>query len=139
MAAPQWELNLFSADPRLLQPLDDRHYEGGAAALAGLASSTRLRLLHALMLGERSVQRAAAWARVPQARAEAELRELERRGLVVSEAREGEPPEYVPSDGHLVALLYVALAHGGEPALAPQPLLLRPKRRVASARVRAGE
>ncbi len=139
MAAPQWELNLFSADPRLLQPRDDRDYERGADAIAGLASSTRLRLLHALMLGERSVQRAAAWARVPQARAEAELRELERRGLVAREARDGEVPEYAPRDGHLVVLAYVALLHGGETPLPSQPLLLREKRRVASARVRAGE
>lgn len=138
MAAPQWELNLFSADPRLLRPQDDRRYELGAAAIAGLASSTRLRLLHALAVGERTVQRAAAWARVPQARAEAELHDLIRRGLLVRETHDGEP-EYAPRDGHLVVLVYVALAHGGEPPCEPQPLLLRRKRRVASARVRAGE
>jgi DNA-binding transcriptional ArsR family regulator len=139
MAASVWELNLFSADPRLLEPQDDAEYDRAAAAVAALASTTRLKLLHALLAGERTVTRAAAWARVPRARAEAELRELESRGAIVRAESTGEL-EFTPLDGHLVALIHIAIAHGvGVCGRRRQPLLLREKRRVASARSRAGE
>lgn len=139
MAASVWELNLFSADPRLFEPQDDAEYDRAAAAIAALASTTRLKLLHALLAGERSVERAAAWARVPRARAEAELRELESRGAIVR-VDDADEIEFVPRDGHLVALVHIAIVHGiALCSSRRQPLLLRQKRRVASARSRAGE
>jgi DNA-binding transcriptional ArsR family regulator len=132
VAIPEWELNLFNADPRLLRPQEHPHYVRAAAALADLATPSRVKLLHALLVGERSVQRAAVWAGLPQPLAAADLRALEARGLVRREESSGEI-EFVPVDGHLVALLYLALAHGTHTREdgSVQPLLLREKRRLA--------
>lgn len=139
MAIPEWELNLFNADPRLLRPQEHRHYVRAAAALADLATPSRLKLLHALLVGERSVQRAAVWAELPQALAAADLRALEAGGLVRREGSSG-GIEFVPVDGHLVALLYVALVHGAHTREdgSLQPLLLREKRRLAGTPRRPG-
>ena len=134
MAIPEWELNLFNADPRLLRPQEHARYERAARSLAALAAPSRLRLLHALLVGERTVQRAAVWAEIPQVLARDDLRMLEARGLVKREVRAGEV-EFEPADGHLVAMLYLALAHGGHTLDdgALHPLLLRDKRRLAGA------
>ena len=53
------ELNLFTSDPRLLVRAEDAAYERAAEALSQLADPDRLRLLHALTLGEDTPQRAA--------------------------------------------------------------------------------
>lgn len=139
MALPDWELNLFSADPRLLQPQDDRYYDRAARAVSAIGSTTRLKLLHALLVGERTAERAASWAGVPRARVEAELRDLEARGVI---AREDEPgaPAYRPCDGHVVVQVMVALAHGRHAAIDDvlQPLLLR-ERRAGGAGRRRGQ
>lgn len=140
MAIPEWELNLFTADPRRLAPEDHRHYVRGAEALAAIATASRLTLLHALLLGERTIVRAAAWAGVPQSVAHSDLRTLEARGLVRREVKDG-AIEFVPTDGHLVALAHIAIAHGGHTGDdgTVHPLLLRERRRLAGARRRGGE
>lgn len=139
MAVPEWELNLFHADPRLIRPQDDADYARAARILSSFGSAARLKLLHALLVGERTLLRAAVWADVPQRCAAAELRELEAAGLVDRDER-GPEIEFVPRDGHLVALLYVALAHGRhtDDSGEVQPLLLR-ERRLAGARNRGRE
>ncbi len=134
MAIPEWELNLFNADPRLLRPQEHSHYVRAAETLASLATPSRLALLHALLVGERTVVRAAAWADVPQALADSDLHALEACGLITRDDRSGEV-EFAPTDGHLVVLLGVALAHGRHTRDdgSVQPLLLREKRRLVSA------
>lgn len=140
MAAIDWELNFFSADLRPLQPQDERDYERAAAALAACASPVRLKLLHAVVVGENTPMRAAYWAGVPQALAEVELRELASRGML-----EREPDvsgiTYRPADGHVVVLVALAVAHGthGAAERRRQPLLLRDRRRIAGTRVRDGQ
>ena len=64
--AIDFDLNLFTSDPRLLSRGDDAEYERAAAALDLLADPDRLRLLHALALGEDTPQRAAVWSGLPQ-------------------------------------------------------------------------
>lgn len=106
MAIPEWELNLFGAEPELLRPLDHSRYVRAAQALAVAGSPSRLKLLHALIVGERSVMRAAVWAELPQTLARADLSALEHAGLV---RRNGD--EWEPCDGHVIVLLHLALAH----------------------------
>jgi hypothetical protein len=117
LAIPDWELNLFSADPRLLQPRDPDRYVQAARMLAAVASAGRLRLLHALVVGERTLVRAAVWADLPQTQAAADLAALERVGLVRHEGGEG-PTEFSCADGHVIVLVHLALAHA-HLALAP--------------------
>src|SRR5439155_903534 len=66
MAIEDWDLNLFTSDPTLLERASDEEYERAAAALDRIADPRRLRLLHALSLGEDTAQRAAIWADVEQ-------------------------------------------------------------------------
>jgi DNA-binding transcriptional ArsR family regulator len=106
VAIPEWELNLFGAEPELLRPLEHSRYARAAQSLAAAATSSRLKILHALLVGERSVMRAAVWADIPQTIAHADLVALERAGLV---RRAGD--DWEPSDGHVVVLLHLALAH----------------------------
>lgn len=106
MAIPDWELNLFGAEPELLRPLEHSRYVRAAQALAVAASPSRLKLLHALIVGESTIMRAALWADVPQTLARADLAALERAGLV----RRVED-RWEPSDGHVIVLLHLALAH----------------------------
>lgn len=140
MAVIDWELNFFTADPRQVQPQEERDYERAAATLAACASPIRLKLLHAIALGEATPVRAACWARVPQALAEVELRELASRGVL---EREPTVPEvaYRPADGHVVVLVAIAVAHGAHGAAerARHPLLLRDRRRIAGTRIRDGK
>src|SRR5262245_33967193 len=111
--AIDFDLNLFTSDPRLLVRADDLEYERAAEALAQLAEPGRLRLIHALALGEETPQRAAVWAGLPQPVAERELAAMTLAGLV--ERREGPMGiTYAPKDGHHVVQLYIALAHGRE-------------------------
>src|SRR3954454_20801907 len=49
--AIDFDLNLFTSDPRLLVRGDDLEYERAAEALQQLADPRRLKLLHALALG----------------------------------------------------------------------------------------
>ena len=106
MAIPEWELNLFGAEPELLRPLEPSRYLRAAQALAAVATSSRVKLLHALVVGERTLVRAAIWADVPQTLARTDLATLERAGMV---RRVGD--EWEPSDGHVIVLLHLALAH----------------------------
>ena len=76
------ELNLFTSDPRLLERADDAEYERAAQALAQLADPAKLRLLHALALGENTPQRAAVWSGLPQGVAERELAAMALAGIV---------------------------------------------------------
>ena len=62
--AIDFDLNLFTSDPRLLERGEDAEYERAAEVLAQLADPGRLRLLHALLLGEDTAQRAAVWSAV---------------------------------------------------------------------------
>jgi hypothetical protein len=122
MALEADELNLFTSDPTLLERADDAEYERAAGALSSIADPQRLRLLHALAVGEDTAQTAAIWAGVTQAWAERELVAMAMAGLV--ERREGpRGPRYSPRDGHLVVQLHVALAHGRE-GVEPHPRLL---------------
>jgi len=73
MAIEDWDLNLFTSDPTMLERASDEEYERAAAALERIADSRTLRLLHALSLGEDTPQRAANWAGVEQSYAEHEL------------------------------------------------------------------
>lgn len=140
MAIADWELNLFATDPRPLEPLEDRDYERGAAAVGAIGTPVRLKLLHAVLLGEQTPMRAAAWAGIPQTCAERELRAMAAEGVV---ERELTPvgPAYRPADGHVVALVAIAVAHGAHrDAERPEhPLLLRDRRRIAGTRVRDRE
>src|SRR3989442_10929376 len=140
MGSPEGDLTLFPADPRLRRPQARSHYLRAARALAAIATPSRLALLHALLVGERTVIRAAAWADVPQSLAESDLRALETGGLVTRNC-DGSDIEFAPCDGHLVVLLVVALAHGGHTREdgSVHPLLVREKRRLAGARRRGGE
>ncbi|HUQ40941.1 MAG TPA: hypothetical protein VM052_00420 [Candidatus Limnocylindrales bacterium] len=121
------ELNLFTSDPRLLVRGDDAEYERAAEALSALADHERLRLLHALALGEDTPQKAAVWSGLQQVVAERELAEMTLAGLV--ERRETPMGvSYVPRDGHHVVQLYLALAHGREGIAERHPRLLTRRR-----------
>ncbi len=134
MAIPEWELNLFNADPRLLRPQERSRYVRAARVLSEIATPRRLALLHALLVGERSLVRAAAWADVSQAGAESDLHALER-ALLVTRDESGMELEFAPADGHLVVLAMVALAHAAHTHEdgSLHPLLVRRKRRLAGA------
>lgn len=123
-----WELNLFHSDPTLLQRSPDEDYARAAAAIELLADPDRLRLFHALLVGEDTAQRAAVWGGLSQAYAERELAALADAGLL---QRRGGPggPSFSPQDGHLVVALHVTLAHGRETAAERHPRLLAQRRR----------
>src|SRR6266566_1106443 len=101
MAIEDWDLNLFTSDPTLLERATDEEYERAAAALERIADPRRLRLLHALSLGEDTAQRAAIWAGVEQSYAERELAALALSGVVERRDNAG-GPVYQPRDGHLI-------------------------------------
>ena len=125
--AIEFELNLFTSDPRLLVRGEDAEYENAAQALGQLADPNRLRLLHALLLGEDAPQRAAVWSGLPQTLAERELAAMTLAGLL---ERRDEPTgiSYVPRDGHQVVQLYTALAHGREGIADRHPRLITRRR-----------
>ena len=132
--AIDFDLNLFTSDPRLLVRGEDAEYERAAEALQQLADPDRMRLLHALALGEDTPQRAAVWSGLPQARAERELAAMALAGLV--DRRETPAGiSYVPRDGHHVVQLYVALAHGHEGIAERHPRMLTRRRFGRSRRV----
>ncbi|HLZ48973.1 MAG TPA: hypothetical protein VKR80_10035 [Candidatus Limnocylindria bacterium] len=119
-----WDRNLFSSDPELFDRSADEIYERAARALAALTDPIRLKLLHALSVGEETPARAALWAGLTQATAERELAALTLAGLL--ERRDGAAgPAYAPRDGHLVVALHVALAHGRELVGERHPRLLK--------------
>lgn len=122
-----WELNLFHSDPTLLQRSPDGEYERAAATFELLADPDRLRLLHALTVGEVTAQRAAVWAGVSQAYAERELATLAGAGLLQRRIADG-GPTFSPRDGHLVVALHVTLAHGRETVAERHPRLLASRR-----------
>ena len=125
--AIDFDLNLFTSDPRLLVRGDDAEYEQAAEALQQLADPQRLRLLHALALGEDTPQRAAVWSGLPQPHAERELAAMALAGLV--ERRETPLGiTYVPRDGHHIVQLYTALAHGHEGIGERHPRMLTRRR-----------
>jgi DNA-binding transcriptional ArsR family regulator len=125
--AIDFDLNLFTSDPRLLVRGDDAEYAQAAEALDQLADPRRLRLLHALALGEGTPQKAAVWSGLPQPVAERELAAMTLAGLV--ERRESPiGVTYVPRDGHHVVQLYVALAHGREGLAERHPRMLTRRR-----------
>lgn len=118
-----WELNLYTSDPRLLERAGDEEYDRAAQGLEELADARRLRLLHALAVGEDTPQRAAVWSGLAQSYAERELAAMALAGLV--ERHEGpRGVTYVPRDGHQVVQLYVALAHAREGIAERHPRLL---------------
>ena len=122
-----WDLNLFHSDPRLLERSDDDAYDRAARLFGVLAEPRRLKLLHALSVGEETPQRAALWAGLDQPYAERELAAMALRGLI--ERRDGPGgPVYGPRDGHLVVALHVALAHGQEVVGERHPRLLKRRR-----------
>ena len=125
--AIEFDLNLFTSDPRLLSRGEDAEYEHAADALGQLADPNRLRLLHALLLGEDTPQRAAVWSGLPQPLAERELAAMTLAGIL--ERRE-QPAgiTYIPRDGHHVVQLYVALAHGHEAIGERHPRLITRRR-----------
>lgn len=127
--AIDWELNLFHSDPTLLERSTEDAYEQAGALFAVLADPRRLLLMHALIVGEDTAQRAAVWADIPQSDAERELAAMTLAGLI--ERRDGaRGPAYAPRDGHLVVQVHVALAHGRERYDERHPRLLA-KRRAA--------
>jgi hypothetical protein len=124
VAIEDWDRNLFTSDPTLFERSSDEEYERAAAALERIADGRRLRLLHALSVGEDTAQRAAVWAGLDQGYAERELAALALSGVV--ERHDGpRGPVYIPRDGHLIVELHVALAHGREGLGERQPRLLR--------------
>ncbi|CAN5196577.1 hypothetical protein BH18CHL2_BH18CHL2_09120 [soil metagenome] len=131
--AGDWELNLFTSDPTLVERGAEDEYARAARTVAALASPDRLKLLHALTVGEATAQRAALWAGLPQTVAERELAAMTEAGVV---ARRDLPdgPRYAPSDGHIVVQLHVALAHGREALPHPRLLAARRGRGTAAAR-----
>ncbi len=135
MALEDLELNLFTSDPTLLERASDAEYERAAQALERLADPRRLRLLHALSVGEDTPQRAAVWSGVAQSYAERELAAMTLAGIV--ERRDSpEGPLYAPRDGHLVVQLHVALAHGRERLGDEHPRLLARRRAAGAVRGR---
>jgi DNA-binding transcriptional ArsR family regulator len=125
--AADWELNLFTSDPTLLERGAEDEYARAARTVAALSSPDRLKLLHALAVGEATAQRAALWTGLPQPVAERELAAMTKDGVVYRrDLPDG--PRYAPFDGHVVVQLHVALAHGRE-AL-PHPRLLAARRRA---------
>lgn len=137
MAIEDWDLNLFTSDPTLLERGCDEEYERAAAGLEQIADPRRLRLLHALSLGEDTPQRAAIWAGLDQSYAERELAALALLGIV---ERRDSPrgPLYQPRDGHLIVEMHVALAHGREGLEERHPRLLRRRQRISVRGRRAG-
>src|SRR5438045_5680411 len=126
-AVIDWDLNLFHSDPELFDRSDDDTYERAARAVATLADPVKLKLLHALSIGEDTAARAALWAGMSQAIAERELAAMTLAGLL--ERRDGAGgPGYAPRDGHLVVALHVALAHGRELVGERHPRLLKRRR-----------
>jgi DNA-binding transcriptional ArsR family regulator len=130
-----WELNLFHSDPTLLERSPDGDYTRAAATIELLADPDRLRLLHALSVGEDTAQRVAVWAGLPQAYAERELAALAHAGLLQRRSAPANPgpgdpggPTFSPRDGHLVVALHVVLAHGRETAAERHPRLLARRR-----------
>ena len=121
------DLNLFHSDPTLLERSDDDAYERAARLVRILAEPARLKLLHALSVGEDTAQRAALWSSVDQPYAERELASMALAGLVERRDAPG-GPFYAPRDGHLVVALHVALAHGREPLGECHPQLLKRRR-----------
>ena len=122
-----WDRNLFHSDPTLLERSDDDAYERAARLVRVLAEPDRLKLLHALSVGEDTPQRAALWSRLGQPYAERELAAMALAGLV--ERRDAPSgPVYQPRDGHLVVALHVALAHGRELLGDRHPQLLKRRR-----------
>jgi len=89
-----------------------------------LSDPARLKLLHALSVGEDTPQRAALWSGLDQPYAERELAAMTLAGLVERRDVPG-GPFYAPRDGHLVVALHVALAHGRELVGARHPRLLK--------------
>jgi DNA-binding transcriptional ArsR family regulator len=122
-----WELNLFNSDPTLLERSDDDAYERATRLLRVVAEPSRLKLLHALSVGEDTPQRAAIWSGVDQPYAERELAAMALAGLV-ERRDDGRGPVYAPRDGHLVVALHVALAHGRELLAERHPRLLKRRR-----------
>ena len=121
------DLYLFTSDPRLLVRGEDLEYERAAEAIQQLADPRRLKLLHALALGEETAQRAAVWSGLPQPVAERELAAMTLAGIV--ERRESPIGiVYVPRDGHHVVQLYTALAHGREGVADRHPRMLTRRR-----------
>ena len=119
-----WDLNLFQSDPALLDRSDDDAYERAARAIGVLSDPGRLKLLHALSVGEDTAPRAALWSGVTQGHAEHELAAMTLAGLL--DRRDGPAgPVYAPRDGHLVVALHVALAHGRELLGERHPRLLK--------------
>jgi hypothetical protein len=122
-----WDLNLFHSDPTLLERSDDDTYRRAAHLVEALGDPDRLKLLHALSVGEDTAQRAALWSGVEQAYAERELAGMALAGLV--ERRDApHGPVYAPRDGHLVVAVHVALAHGRELLGERHPQLLKRRR-----------
>src|SRR2546426_12129580 len=107
MAIEDWDLNLFTSDPTLLERSSDEEYERAAEALERIADSRRLRLLHALSVGEDTAQRAAVWAGLEQSYAERELAALALAGLGERRAA-ARGPVCDPRDAQLVVGLRVA-------------------------------
>ena len=122
-----WDLNLFNSDPTLLERSDDDAYERATRLVQVLAEPARLKLLHALSVGEDTPQRAALWAGLDQPYAERELAAMALAGLVERHDAPG-GPRYAPRDGHLVVALHVALAHGRELLGERHPRLLKRRR-----------
>lgn len=119
-----WGNNLFHSDPELFDRSDDDTYQRAARALAALGDPVRLKLLHALSVGEETASRAALWAGITQAAAERELAAMTLAGFLERRDVAG-GPAYAPRDGHLVVTLHVALAHGRELVGERHPRLLK--------------
>ena len=131
----EWDLNLFTSDPTLLERSPEGDYQRAAEALERIADPRLLRLLHALSVGEDTPQRAAVWAGLEQSFAERELAALALVGIV---ERRDSPrgPLYAPRDGHLVVELHVALAHGRELRAEAHPRMLARRRGPVTVRGR---
>lgn len=130
-----WELNLFHSDPALLARSDDQAYERAAHLAGALADPRRMKLLHALSVGEDTAPRVAVWCGLAQPWVERELAAMSLGGLL--ERRDGpRGPSYAPRDGHLVVQLHVALAHGRELLGERHPRLLASRRAPRARRVR---
>ena len=131
------DLNLFTSDPTLLERSDDDVYARAARSLEALAEPDRLKLLHALSVGAQTAQHAALWAGLGQPFAERELAAMTLAGLV--ERRDiPQGPIYLPRDGHFVAALHVALAHGRELVGEDHPQLLKSRRALRAAHRKVG-
>lgn len=113
------------------RPLEDREAEDLAEAMRAFGTASRLRLMWAMLDGERTVEQLAQSTGMNQSAASHQLRLL-RQGRLVTVRRSGRHAHYRLHDHHVVDLL-AAIRHHHEHVHPPDPLTV-PSTPAAAAR-----